>query len=203
MRAPLDFYDVLAQVKREYQLASLPDLKAPRILDIGANVGAFTWHAFERWPDAYVCAIEPHPATLLCLRGNFYQQPMSLIGGAVVHPRLTETVRLYEGLGSRCECSIRDDLRWPHVSQDYTMWLDVPTIDAEELAPCDVLKVDTEGCEVEILKGYRHLDEVKVLLVEPHAVGGDLEGQISLINTLAKSAGLKKIESKHVLRYVR
>lgn len=203
MRAPLDFYDVLAQVKREYQLASLPDLKAPRILDIGANVGAFTWHALERWPDAYVVAVEPHPATFLCLRGHFYRSNVTCVEGAVVHPKLTDTVRLYEGLGSRCECSIRDDLRWPHVSQDFTMWLDVTTIDAELFGMCDVLKVDTEGSEVEILKGYRYLSEVNVLLVEPHAVGGDLDGQISLINTLAKSAGLKKIESKHVLRYVR
>ena len=203
MRAPLDFYDVLAQVKREYQLASLPDLKAPRILDIGANVGAFTWHALERWPDAHVVAIEPHPATFLCLRGHFYQSNVTCVEGAVVHPKLTDTVRLYEGLGSRCECSIRDDLRWPHVSQDFTMWLDVPTIDAERFGPCDVLKVDTEGSEVEILEGYRYLNDVKVLLVESHAVGGNQAGQIKRLKEIASAAGLSLLEDTNPMRFVR
>jgi tetratricopeptide (TPR) repeat protein len=66
----------------------------------------------------------------------------------------------------------------------------VHTIDAGTLPRCDVLKIDTEGSEVDILLGYPHLKSVKVLLVEPHAVNGDLIGNMAAIKTLASEAGL-------------
>src|SRR5208282_3194799 len=110
-----------------------------------------------------------------------------------------------EGVNNREECSTHDDVRWPHVSQKLDTWVDVPTIDAAELPPCDVLKVDTEGAEVDILTGFRHLSTVGVLLVEAHPVGGDLQGQIRRITEIAEAAGLRPAPSARfgILRFVR
>ena len=83
------------------------------------------------------------------------------------------------------------------------MWLDVPTIDAGRFGPCDVLKVDTEGSEVEILEGYRHLNDVKVLLVESHAVGGNQAGQIKRLKEIASAAGFSLLEDTNPMRFVR
>lgn len=38
---------VFPQALYEYDLASLPDIEKPFILDIGANVGAFCWFALR------------------------------------------------------------------------------------------------------------------------------------------------------------
>jgi uncharacterized NAD(P)/FAD-binding protein YdhS len=38
-----------------------------------------------------------------------------------------------------------------------------------ELPPADILKVDTENCEREILDHYRHLSQVKAVMLEYHS----------------------------------
>lgn len=200
-KCPPDTLIVFAQVLNEYDFGSLPDLKAPVVLDIGANVGAFAWAVTQRrYKDARVICYEPHPNTYDLLQDNARNLlaagavSIETHGAAVVHPRKSETVRLYEGKNASTEASIRDDVRWPHVSQDLERWHDVPCIDADALPPCDLMKVDTEGSEVEILTGYKHLAEVKVLLVECHAVGGDLKGQMQKVAELAMGAGLSLVD---------
>ena len=198
--------DILTLMREEYDLESLPNLNAPSVLDVGANVGGFLWYACQRWANVKAVAFEPHPETFELLKSNTLSNlEVQCRQVAVVHPKTAETVRLYEGVNNREECSTRDDVRWPHVSQKLDTWVDVPTIDATELPPCDVLKVDTEGAEVAILTGFRHLSTVKVLLVEAHPVGGDLQGQIRHIAEIAEAAGLRPAPSARfgILRFVR
>ena len=195
---------VFPQVLEEYELHTLPDLAAPVVIDLGANVGAFSWFALMRWADAKVLAFEPHPVTAETLRKNLKGLPVEVQERAVVYPRTRETARLFEGKNANTECSLRDDVRWPHVSQDLEHSNEVQLFDAAELPPCAVLKVDTEGSEVEILTGYQHLDEVDVLLVEAHAVGGDLKGQMRQIAQLAAQAGLDAVDVRGTtIRFVR
>lgn len=204
-KCPPDTLIVFAQVLQEYGFESLPDLKAPVILDIGANVGAFSWAAIKRrWPDAKVIAYEPHPVTSSLLRENVADWNVEVHAAAVVYPRQSETVRLYEGKDATTEASLRADVRWPHLSQNLEHWHDVSCVDADTLPECDVLKVDTEGSEVEILTGYRHLKSVKILLVECHAVGGDLKGQVQQVASIAAKAGLAPIDVRGTtLRFAR
>jgi FkbM family methyltransferase len=186
----------------EYDLGAIPKLTAPRVLDVGAHVGGFAWYVLRHHPDARIQCFEAHPKTFELLKSNTKGLPVEAHHFAVVHPKKGPTVRLYEGLHGRQECSTRDDVRWPHCSQDLSRWLDVPAFDAAELPPADIVKVDTEGAEVAILSGYRHLQSARVLLVEPHAVGGDMEGQKREITALATRAGLRSIGG-HILRFVR
>ena len=198
--------DVLTLLREEYDLESLPNLSAPQVLDVGSNVGGFLWYACQRWANVKALAFEPHPETFELLKSNTRNNlEIRCCQAAIVHPKTAETIRLYEGVNNREECSTRNDVSWPHVSQKLDTWVDVPTMDATELPPCDVLKVDTEGAEVDILTGFRHLSVVKVLLVEAHPVGGDLGGQIRRITEIAEAAGLRLAPSKRfgILRFVR
>jgi FkbM family methyltransferase len=43
---------------------------SPLIFDVGANIGAFSALALQRWPDAEVIAFEPHPLNYGLLRHN-------------------------------------------------------------------------------------------------------------------------------------
>ena len=201
-QCPRSSLDMIAGLYGEYNLHSLAALTTPRVVDVGGHVGGFAWYALKRWPDAHVTSFEPHPETCALLRNNVRGMPVEVHNCAVVHPRQAPTMRLYEGLSGRHECSLRDDVRWPHLSQKLDQWVDVATFDAAELPPADVLKVDTEGSEIEILSGYRHLKGVRVLLVEAHAVGGDFQGQVSEDRPIARAAGLRQLGG-HVLRFQR
>jgi FkbM family methyltransferase len=193
----------LAGVAREYDLASLPDLDCPIVLDIGANRGNFSRLVLQRWPGAFVHAFEPNPKTYAALRSA---TDLARIGAtcAAVKQVAKGRVRLFLGVNGDHECSTRDDVRWPHCSQRLDQWIDVDTFSASSLLRADVVKVDTEGDELEILGGYRHLKSARVLLAEAHAVGGDLRGQAAEIRRVAEHYGLRWIGPDPVIqRFVR
>lgn len=201
-----DAIGVFASARQEYDLGSMSDLDDPTILDIGANAGVFALYALERWEGGKVLAYEPHPETFQSLVQNVSGLPVECVQAAVVHPKKSETGPLWEGVNSDIECSVRNDVRWPHVSQRIDEpAVQVPYIDADTLPECDVLKVDTEGSEVEILTGFgEKLKKVQALLVEAHAVGGDLKGQVDQIVALAQAAGLNFIDVRGTtLRFTR
>ena len=195
--------ELLSSLRDDYRLEELPPYDAPIVLDVGAHVGGFSRYALERWPRAQVYAFEPHPLTFAKLVDQTRGLRIYATRVAVVHPKKSDTVRLYEGVNGSHECSTRDDVRWPHCSQDLTRWHDVPALDASELLPADVLKVDTEGAELAILTGYRHMPGVRALLVEPHAVGGDYRGQELMIRALARAWGLREHGKGIAWRFVR
>jgi len=198
-------FAVFRQVE-DYGLRELPDLERPLVLDLGANVGVWSLAALERWPGCHVRAVEPHPVTAALLRANMSGLPVEVLEAAVDHPKTAERARLFEGVHASTECSLNDDVRWPHVSQQLDRWVDVAVVDAAELPAADVVKVDTEGRELPILQGLgRKLERARVLLVEPHAVGGSTARQMQLITQIASAAGLILLpDAGHgLLRYVR
>lgn len=194
---------LLAELKDDYQLEQLVELNVRTVLDVGAHVGGFALYALRIWPDAFVHAYEPHPANYDYLAENVKGRNVKPHRLAIVCPALGEFIRLYEGKNDTSEASTRTDIRWPHCSQNLEKWHWVPAYDARRLPPADVLKVDTEGCEVEILANYPHLAHVKALFVEPHAVGGKYEDEQARIRGLAKHAGLTELSKGIALRFVR
>lgn len=205
---------MVEQLHQEYALYSFktPEGWAPEILDVGAHVGSFAIHALRRWPAGRCTSYEPHPETYRLLENNTHGLVCRTRNAAVVHPKTTEKVRLYEGVESegRHACSIRDDVVWDahtpqqHVSQQLDRWLEVDAVAAEDLEPCDVMKADTEGNEIPILRGYCHLHGVQILLVECHAVIGDLQGQMRTVVSIAQGAGLQLVgQAGTVLRFCR
>lgn len=190
-------------IEREYDLGSLPDLDGPVILDIGANEGSFSRAALQRYPGARaVHCYEPHPGAYEKL-SELDDLRVTRERAAVLHPA-RGVVKLYDGVSGTHEASVRDDVRWPHCSQKLDEFFEVQSIDADSLPVADVVKVDTEGSEVEILTGYPYLSTVKVLLVECHAVGGDLRGQMQTIARIGQEAGLEPVDVRGtIIRFVR
>ena len=212
-RCPRSSIDMIASLYGEYDLGSMPNLTAPFVLDIGGHVGGFAWYALKRFgAGTQVLSFEPHPETFKLLKGNVAGLSVDARNFAVVHPRTTAnaTMRLFEGRNGRHECSLRSDVLWPRApgdpepacSQLLDTWVDVATFDAADLPPCSVMKVDCEGSEIEILCGYKHLAGVRVLCVEPHAVGGNIDNQRAQIRQIAKNSGLADMGG-HILRFAR
>jgi len=120
--------------------------KPARVLDIGANVGAFALWASRRWPGCKITGYEPMEESIVAARENC---PGACFIEAAVTSRRRAT--LYRGLHNSGEASLYN-LGEQHLDQRVV----ADTIHPRDLPKCDVLKLDTEGSELDILRHYRH-----------------------------------------------
>ena len=114
-----------------------------RILDIGANVGAFSVWASYRWPFSHVFAYEPNPACFTLFKANTARMP-----GITFHEWGVgrEGMRpLYNGLNNLGEATL-----FMNAVTDGT-GRHVEIKDPLTLPDADILKMDVEGAEYEIL----------------------------------------------------
>lgn len=118
---------------------------APMILDIGANIGAFAVWATRAWPAASVRCYEPNPEALRLLELN--RPALTTVHGVAVRAEAGAGVLRF-GKNNIGEASFHE------LGEQSMHGVRVTCIAASELPPCDVLKIDTEGCEVEILDAY-------------------------------------------------
>lgn len=182
------------EVAMEYDLGSLPVQLQPRVLDIGANVGIFAIACVQQWRGARVMSFEPHPDTFAMLKHNVDGLPVEAHNQAVIGWQ--RDVVLHEGKHNRLCCSLFDI-----GDQDMSTAITVPTTLASELPPCDVLKIDTEGAELEILESYKHIGNIKVLLAELH---GEDRKDNSRVMAFAQKAGLRAVDKRNdTVRFVR
>lgn len=129
------------------------------ILDIGANVGAFTLRCARRWPDARVLAYEPEADNAREFRTRcadlknvtFRQEAVrSFTGQDVILIGDRGAVHGFHDLG-------RTVRRGPYVD----------CISSSEIPSAELIKIDTEGCELEIL-GRLNTDQTKAVVCEFH-----------------------------------
>jgi FkbM family methyltransferase len=143
------------------------------MLDIGANIGAVSLFWTQRSPSLRVHCYEPNPSALDTLRHNLeqngLQERVAVFAEAV--GRAAGTLGLW--------VDIPTELSTAYLEQSPVEGgrrIDVPAIDIDEawrrLDHKDVwlLKVDTEGAEVDILEGasQRFLGVVHNAIVECH-----------------------------------
>jgi FkbM family methyltransferase len=132
----------------------------PVIFDIGANVGSFAIWAHNRWPGCKIYCYEPSPTVFEYLKKNLSGfKNIKLHNEAVGNPKHK---KLYKG---KYNCGEASFFQLGGQSEKYET---VKTISPEKLPKrCDILKIDTEGCEVEILEGLKPRI-YQVVLLEYH-----------------------------------
>lgn len=147
----------------EYDAPELPG-SVRDVIDIGAGWGAFAVWGIARWPGINLTCYEPHEAAAAVLCENLAEIHYPGPVGAVHAIRRAVTTNPNPKLNG-CE-----DWGAYHVAPpDDTCAWPVPVVHPRELLPCDVLKVDAEGCEGEILEHYRHVAKCRALLIEWHS----------------------------------
>jgi FkbM family methyltransferase len=149
--------------------AWLNERRAPRVMDLGANIGLFGLYVLSRWPGARLTAFEPDPTNAALLRrtitANNFEQQWSVRGTACSNRAATASFAA--GLFSESRLAEPNEIGT----------IDVPMIDLfAEDHDVDLMKIDIEGAEWPILTDCR-LSELKarVLVLEWHA-GGCPEG---------------------------
>jgi FkbM family methyltransferase len=127
------------------------------VFDVGANDGETSLKAVKQFPDAKIFAFEPHPETFLRLAGVSKEyaaiDPVHVALGAEAGDRVMHTYEI------RQINSLVPDARFPvrFGKQSSPITVKCSTVDLfcaeRKIERIDVLKIDTEGFDLEVIKG--------------------------------------------------
>jgi FkbM family methyltransferase len=156
-------YEVLANNVYHIAPRLLPPLEVATIVDCGANIGITSLFLAERYPQARVFSIEPHPENFMLLKKNVAQVPRIVPIRACVTGRSVGTVRF-----------TTDQAAWGnHIAKDDDGVL-VPAITIDELceqnriANINLLKLDIEGGEEHLFENGGFLNRTDHMIIELH-----------------------------------
>jgi FkbM family methyltransferase len=193
-----------------FQHGCYDDIRLPEgafVLDVGANIGMFTYFIKRRCPSARILAFEPMPESIRALREN------------IAAHGLDQVVVEEFGLGSTYEEEVEftyypvqpgNSTRYPEEKQlQKTVLLDLEPPDEVELEHIgypvtaairpiadylpadrhvDLLKVDVEGAELDVMRGIR--PEQWPLIDQVMLEVQDLDGRLQAICDLLREHGL-------------
>jgi FkbM family methyltransferase len=166
---------------------------APRILDLGANIGLASLYFLKHFPDSSITALEPDANIFEHLQHN-----MARNGGT--HVELLKAAAWVEDteLGFS-----PDQADGGHISGHGIQR--VPAIDIRRLVAnetFDLIKMDIEGAERKVLPALRNLlDNTQLIFVEHHSDPNAPQSLDQIITTLSDSGFRLHIESLYSLRH--
>jgi FkbM family methyltransferase len=138
----------------------------PVILDVGANIGGFAIWANSRWPGCKIYCYEPFPDNFRLLETNIsilknagIANQIQINNFAIGDPKHT---RMFLGRNNCGEASFFN------LGEQQEMTVEVTTRSPAVLPRAQILKLDTEGCEIEILSGVAQID-YDVIMLEYHS----------------------------------
>lgn len=126
----------------------------PRVLDLGANVGTFAYWVIRSLPNAHVYSYEPIAENVRNYLRNLKTAGISehnyTLTQAAVYPGDTDMLRIYTS-------PINSGMHSAFVNMtggSEQVYVDVIRVDPVDLPIADFIKLDTEGCEINILREY-------------------------------------------------
>jgi FkbM family methyltransferase len=139
------------------------------VMDIGANVGAAAVVFSFSYPDATIFAFEPGSGPYGLLRANTDARPNVHAHNFGLYSSNVQ-VPLYRGTYDSVMSSVAKSEGTREESELITLRSVREWLDESSIAKIDILKIDTEGCEVPILEALSDLlPRVKVIYLEYHS----------------------------------
>lgn len=151
--------------------AYLKGRESPVVLDVGANVGEFAETVMRLCPQARIYAFEPHPDTFLRLRSAAERHRFKPFDVACSDREGKATLYDYSDEDGSSHASlfagvIEDIHRRNATSHSVKLIRLDDFVGQFDIDIVDLLKIDTEGNEVNVLKGFeRHIAASKVLAI--------------------------------------
>jgi len=132
----------------------------PVILDIGGNVGGFSLWADKRWANSKIYSYEPIKNNFSLLKENTKDMNNITISNVAIGSK-TETRVMYYGAHNVGECSFINGAEQVDEGEE------VSVMSASLLPDANIVKIDTEGAEIEILENM--IIKPDVYLIEFHS----------------------------------
>lgn len=140
-----------------------------QIIDIGANVGAATIFFQHRYPGLPIVCYEPAQENLSYLKRNLSQIPNTEIVECGLSDR-DGTERLFHGKLQCLQHSIHPSIEVDQSDFELIRLRDAATELPQKLIAGALMKIDTEGCEMEILRSVApKLKDISLIYVEYHS----------------------------------
>lgn len=181
-------------IRRIYDEALLKRPLCPVIVDVGANIGAFSLRAVSLCHKPKIYAFEPYSKNFKMLQKNvelnMLKEPIKTIKKAVtgdgkVHYLNVEASR--EGASSM----YKDSTRNYHEKERIETVKLADFMEKEKMDCVDLLKLDCEGAEFEILYslGQKQFDKIKRIVLEYHEYFGT--GKVSELKAFLEKHSYK------------
>ena len=159
---------------QEYPLLKCPAFRPHTIVDIGANVGASAVYFAASYPDAKIYCYEPSPSNFRFLYDNVSPIRNILKFQYGLYDRDLKT-QLYLGAAQCLQNSIYESIE-TRKEQETIELRKASTVFSENHISPSILKVDTEGCEVPILRDLAlWLPQMDLIYLEYHSERDRLE----------------------------
>jgi len=166
-----NFETAAASGERRFLRDQMPLIGTGVVFDVGANIGNYSRRVREANSSARIYAFEPHPATYRKLQDNVAGLHIEAVNAGA--GSLRGTLHLYdyaEDDGSTHASLYLDVIEKIREKKATVHEVKVVTLDdfAEQhgITRVHLLKIDTEGYELEVLKGFRkHLEANQVDLI--------------------------------------
>jgi FkbM family methyltransferase len=171
----------------------------PIILDIGGNIGGFAIWASNKWKNATIYSYEPIKNNFDLLKKNIKDIDNIFAINVAVGSK-NEKKEMFYGLNNIGECSFYKGVE----QTDKTEIVDV--MSGELLPKANIVKIDTEGAEIEILKSMTF--EPEVFLIEYHSADNrriidNLLQKYTLIGgIIGAQTGVVKYALSSLIKYV-
>ena len=139
-----------------------PEPHTITVIDVGLNVGSFSAWANLRWKPAQIYGYEPVP--------EVYEMAQNNLGHLKNIKLLNAAVRDFNGKSSIFlgRNNVGESSFFYDDEEQSKEALEVKCISASELPAANVIKIDTEGCEKEIIEGVSNLN-FDLILLEYHS----------------------------------
>jgi len=156
----------------EYEVGRLPLPAAPTVVDVGANVGFFSWRVAALRPAARLLAFEPASDNHARLARIF--EALGIHGEAcrLACGASSGTARLFlrSSVTHSLDATWHDDLDRGAGSEEVALTTLDLACAARGLSELDLLKIDTEGAEGEVLAGAAGiLAHTRFVVLEYHS----------------------------------
>jgi FkbM family methyltransferase len=185
-------------VRWEDDVASLLDGRLSLALDVGANEGQTARELLARFPDLRIVSFEPHPVAAERLRTLARQEPRLEAASAAVGAEAGETSLVLTSWSQWATVA-----RPPRAGEE-TVTVPVVALDgfcgARGIGQVSLLKVDTEGHEMAVLRGAERLlaeQRIQAVVVECefHRHPEEPHGDFFEIHRLLDGCGYRFIAS--------
>ncbi|TWU02256.1 FkbM family methyltransferase [Stieleria varia] len=154
---------------REYPLVLPGEFRPQLIVDVGANVGAAAIWFHAKYPDAKIISYEPSPGLFEYLERNTHNIQQINICNVGLYDRDTESL-LYLGANNAAQNSVIAHDATSGQTETVFLRQASSELTALGVSRISILKIDTEGCEVPILRDLRDwLDRIDSVYVEYHS----------------------------------